>query len=324
MQPITTSRDAPGGASHQRNRKQTTSADTLAETAKVVEDKIEKAALLLWDQLPTWRRDNQYLITGYRADSNSYRSSFASVLAIHNESVNIWTHVLGSAAFLAGGIWLYKVVAPRYATANSSDIIVLSCFFVGAVLCLGMSGTYHTIMNHSPDVAKWGNKLDYSGIVLLIVGSYVPALYYGLFCDSALMTFYLGAIFSLGFACGIVSWVERFRTPDWRAYRTAIFVGLGVSGVVPICHVLSKYGYQQLDAQMGLSWVLLQGFLYIAGAGLYAARWPERSYPRTFDIWGSSHQLFHVLIVIAAAAHLKGMANAFDYHHAVMGAQCTI
>jgi len=73
-----------------------------------------------------------------------------------------------------------------------------------------------------------------------------------------------------------VSWVERFRTPDWRAYRTAIFVGLGVSGVVPICHVLSKYGYQQLDAQMGLSWVLLQGFLYIAGAGLYAVRTPDR------------------------------------------------
>ena len=49
-----------------------------------------------------------------------------------------------------------------------------------------------------------------------------------------------------------------------------MFVGLGASGVLPICHALSIYGYQALDQQMGLSWVLLQGFLYIAGAVLYA------------------------------------------------------
>lgn len=41
------------------------------------------------------------------------------------------------------------------------------------------------------EVSKWGNKLDYSGIVFLIVGSFVPALYYGLFCLPTLMTTYL-------------------------------------------------------------------------------------------------------------------------------------
>lgn len=67
-----------------------------------------------------------------------------------------------------------------------------------------------------------------------------------------------------------MSWVERFRTPQWRPYRAMMFVGLGASGVLPVCHALSIYGYQALNQQMGLNWVLLQGFLYIAGAVLYA------------------------------------------------------
>jgi adiponectin receptor len=62
------------------------------------------------------------------------------------------------------------------------------------VVCLGMSATFHTLSNHSDTVAKWGNKLDYTGIVALIVGSYVPALYYGFFCLPNLMTAYLWVV----------------------------------------------------------------------------------------------------------------------------------
>jgi adiponectin receptor len=57
-----------------------------------------------------------------------------------------------------------------------------------------MSATYHMLCNHSERVAKWGNKLDYTGIVLLIVGSYVPALWYGFFCREGVLTVYLGAV----------------------------------------------------------------------------------------------------------------------------------
>lgn len=121
-----------------------------------------------------------------------------------------------------------------------------------------------------------------------------------------------------------------------------MFVCLGVSGVVPVVHGITIYGYQELNERMGLSWVILQGFLYILGAFIYAVsdtvssqpkfdmilthtpqiRWPERLFPQTFDIWGSSHQIFHVLILLAAAAHLCGMIKAFDFHHGALGPRC--
>ncbi|KAK7924764.1 hypothetical protein PG985_006818 [Apiospora marii] len=316
-----------GGGETLRQRGRAASV-SLASSAKNAEVQVGQALrrLLHWDDLPAWRRDNQFLLRGYRADSGSYGASLQSLFYVHNESVNIWTHLLGCGAFaVVGGLALHRgfeFVAPRYASASPRDLLVFGCFFAGAVACLGMSATFHTLMNHSPDVAKWGNKLDYSGIVCLIVGSYVPALYYGLFCLPELMTVYMYGIFVLGAGCGVVSWVEFFRTPNWRPYRTMMFVGLGVSGVLPICHALTTYGYDGLDQRMGLSWVLLEGFLYIFGAFLYAVRWPERSFPETFDIWGSSHQLFHILILFAALSHFIGMAKAFDYHHTILGAQC--
>ncbi|KAI1143389.1 HlyIII-domain-containing protein [Hypoxylon sp. FL0543] len=312
----------PGSGLRRRRSSASSAKSALAQTARDVEHKVASALHVIWDDLPSWRRDNHFIVTGYRPDSNSYWRSFTSLFYVHNESVNIWTHLLGALSFPIVGTWLYHVIVPRYASANSSDVLVFACFFAGAVLCLGMSATFHAISNHSEEVAKWGNKLDYSGIVFLIVGSYVPALYYGLFCLPKLMTIYLYGIFVLGLGCGIVSWVEQFRTPRWRPYRAAMFVGLGVSGVVPVCHGLSIYGYRSLEERMGLNWVLFQGFLYIFGAFLYAVRWPERSFPRKFDLWGSSHQLFHILILFAAASHLTGMVKAFGYHHSIMGGQC--
>ncbi len=42
---------------------------------------------------------------------------------------------------------------------------------------------------------------------------------------------------------------------------------------------------------------------------------PERWFPGAFDLVGSSHQIFHVLVVLAATAHLVGLLKAFDYEH---------
>jgi adiponectin receptor len=74
----------------------------------------------------------------------------------------------------------------------------------------------------------------------------------------------------LGLGCLVVSWFEHFRTPQWRPYRALMFIGLGMSGVVPILHALTRSGFADLHQRMGLGWVVLQGVLYIVGATFYA------------------------------------------------------
>lgn len=49
-----------------------------------------------------------------------------------------------------------------------------------------------------------------------------------------------------------------------------MFIGLGLSGVVPVIHGVFIYGYSGLEDRMSISWVIAQGAVYIFGAVLYA------------------------------------------------------
>jgi adiponectin receptor len=90
---------------------------------------------------------------------------------------------------------------------------------------------------------------------------------------------------------------------------------MGLSAVIPLLHGLLLFGPRALDATLSLRWVVCQGALYIAGAGIYAARVPERLAPGRFDVLGCSHQIFHGLVLLAAGVHLRGLVLAFRAKH---------
>lgn len=165
-------------------------AEGIIDKAKQFEKKVERALVVFWDDLEAWQQDNQYIVSGYRPTSNSFAQSLASLGYLHNEWMNIWTHLIGGVTFATIWVFLYYVVGPRYGTADKADVVVMGCFFGGAVLCLGMSATFHALLNHSEAVATQANKLDYVGICSLITGSFIPAIYYGFHCHTHLRTIY--------------------------------------------------------------------------------------------------------------------------------------
>ena len=128
-----------------------------------LETKASQTLTVLWNDLPAWLQDNQYIHSGYRPASNSYRKSLASLTHLHNESVNIYTHLAGAGLALLAAVYAYGALRPRYEQATGQDVRVFACFFGGAVACLGMSAAYHTVSNHSERVARMGNRLDYLG-----------------------------------------------------------------------------------------------------------------------------------------------------------------
>lgn len=78
-----------------------------------------------------------------------------------------------------------------------------------------------------------------------------------------------------GLACATLSVYPKFRTPQWRPYRAAMFIAMGLSSVWSVFHGAELFGYEQLDKQMGLSWMITEGVLYITGALLYAVCEPS-------------------------------------------------
>jgi adiponectin receptor len=101
-----------------------------------------------------------------------------------------------------------------------------------------------------------------------------------------------------------------------------VFISLGLSAVFPVTHALLAYGFERSSQEMGLGWLLASGALYILGALNYAVRFPERQHPRTFDLFGSSHQLFHVAVLGAAWMHYKSIEQGMMWHHDVNGGMC--
>ncbi|KAJ5584558.1 hemolysin-III channel protein Izh2 [Penicillium hispanicum] len=277
----------------------------------------EKASeLLTFDELPVWLQDNHFILGSYRGPSYSVRESIGSILALHTESVNIHTHLWGAAAVLVGTLPVYQSISTRYPSFTAHDTIAFGIWFFCAFLCLGLSATYHAICNHSPEVNAMTQKFDHLGIIIMTCGSFLSMIYYGWYCEPTLAYTFSVMIISLSAACAFVSANPRTRTPAWRPYRAAMFIGLGLSALVPITSGLRSHGLEGMNRRITLfPWLALEFSCYLLGAILYATRIPERLSPGTFDVFGSSHQIFHFLILFAAGFHLKGLLTTFDWNH---------
>lgn len=62
-------------------------------------------------------------------------------------------------------------------------------------------------------------RLDYCGIAMLIMGSFVPWLYYGFYCQFQPKLIYLSVVICLGISAIIVSLWDRFSEPRYRPLR---------------------------------------------------------------------------------------------------------
>ncbi|PSN66376.1 Hly-III related protein [Corynespora cassiicola Philippines] len=238
-----------------------------------------------------------------------------SILVIHNETVNISSHLVGSVLFFTLPIPVYNMLQPVYVSASTADIIVFSSFFFGVAICFALSATFHIFNNHSEAVHVFGNQLDYLGIVILMWGSTIPCVYYGFFCTPALQITYYSLVSILALLCVYATLHPAFRRPHYRPYRTAMYSGLGLSFLIPIAHGVSRFGWSVQMDRMSLDWMALMAVLNLVGGGIYALRIPEKWYPRRFDVWGASHQIMHCMVICAGVAHLVGLVRAFEHVH---------
>ncbi|XP_067855799.1 adiponectin receptor protein 2-like [Heptranchias perlo] len=273
------------------------------------------------DVLPDWLKDNDYLLHGHRPPMPSFRACLRSIFRIHTETLNIWTHLIGCLFFL--GLGIFYMFRPNISfVAPVQEKVVFGAFFLGAILCLCFSWLFHTFYCHSENVSRVFSKLDYSGIALLIMGSFVPWLYYSFYCNPQPCFIYLIVVCVLGITAIIVSQWDYFATPQYRGVRAGVFVGLGLSGVVPTLHFMISEGFFRAATIGQIGWLFLMAALYITGAALYAARIPERFFPGKCDIWFHSHQLFHILVVAGAFVHFHGVSNLQEFRHG-LGGGCT-
>ena len=94
-----------------------------------------------------------------RRCTTSYRASIASVVYLHTETLNIWSHLLGA-------VW-FGSSAVRFAAAGSgpptSDAVAVLIYLTATTLCFASSTLYHIFAGHA-HAGAW-QLIDHVGIV---------------------------------------------------------------------------------------------------------------------------------------------------------------
>lgn len=300
-------------AIQQRNMNKVNDTNEFQDTDSLLK-KHPKKKILSWNEIPAWMQDNVYITGGYRPQTNSYVECLKTLFYLHNESVNIYSHLLAYILFVYFGIH-FLWTQPFQATLTVFDYTYFFLFIAGALMCLGFSASFHCFACHSEKVAASWNRCDYAGITCLIVGSFFPVIYYGFHCHHLFQVIYLAIIVVMGSATAAVTLMKHFRTPAYRWVRASLFMGLGLFGVVPTIHGIWLYGLDNAHKTISLCHMILMACTYIGGALIYGCRFPERVKPGMFNYFGASHQIFHVCVVIALLSHYFGVLNAMAFWH---------
>jgi len=138
----------------------------------------------------------------------------------------------------------------------------------------------------------WMRRLDHSMIFLLIAGTYTPfalLVMKGTLATVILIVVWAGAI------GGVIVSMLWVRSPKWVA--AVIAISLGWVAVAAMPQIADHAG------AAAIALLLVGGLLYTFGGITYARHRPD-PWPGTFGY----HEVFHALVIGAAALHYAAVA----------------
>jgi hemolysin III len=188
-------------------------------------------------------------------------------------------------SLIAGVVLVLLAPTERATTAAAIYAASVSGLF-------GASALYHRV-TWRPAARRWMRRLDHSMIFVLIAGTYTP---FGLLLlHGTLATVVLAVIWG-GALAGVVMKLAWVDAPKWL--MAVVYVALGWVGAVTTPQLLSRGGVGAVTL------LAAGGVLYTVGAVIYALRRPDPS-PKVFGY----HEIFHVLVIAAAATHYAAIAG---------------
>jgi len=171
--------------------------------------------------------------------------------------------------------------------------LAAAIYAVALSALLGTSALYHRI-TWRPNARRWMRRLDHSMIFVLIAGTYTPVALLALqgpLASTILIVLWAGALGGMVFK---LAWIDA---PKWLL--AAIYVVLGLVSAAVFGQLPGAIGW------LGVAGLAAGGVLYTAGAVVYASGRPNPA-PAVFGY----HEIFHVLVIVAAALHYAVIAFA--------------
>lgn len=281
--------------------------------------------LCCYDEVPEFQQENQWIHTGYRSGWTLGDQLLGLFYPFHNETVNIWTHLIGFivCAVVFAGL-AYEVRDPKfveYIIEGGERLRHLLepvyrwpvfIYLAGAMICLGGSAIGHSLngLSQRSNYVLW--RLDYIGIVVLIAASFFPPIYYSFMCNPIWKNIYLVAIVLFAMTIIGLTFKSNFHNEKMRLIRVTLFAGMGLTGIVPWIHgIIINFGVPlAMEAAIHMG---LMAVSYLGGVVFYACRVPERWLPGKFDLLFNSHQIWHLAVLLGIFNHYNATMSLVEW-----------
>lgn len=262
--------------------------------------------------------DMPYISTGYRRmPINSLKRCLWSAFTIHNDTGNIWTHAIAGIIFLYMIRWVIE--EPRVGSDRAIFIMYLVC----ASITMLASAAYHVYRPHSEHAYHFCLSCDLRGILILVCGTngliQALGLKYFFFWKMVWLTLTLSLFVAL------YNWVPHMVRNRLTKRRTIYFASYALMGLIAwyqhrfLLHyhrdkVPSFPALESFEDHHHVNWAILQALGVCYGTQAFGLLFrglkiPERFFPRVFDIIGSSHQIFHVIVALGAYLNFVNIYN---------------
>jgi hemolysin III len=165
-------------------------------------------------------------------------------------------------------------------------------YAVALAAMFGASALYHRFPWRSAAARLRARRLDHAMIFIFIAGTYTPFALLAL--SGALQVVVLATVWA-GAILGVVVELYWIHAPRWVSAIACLAVGW--IGIIALPQFFPALGVASAVL------VIVGAGLYTVGALAYAAGWPD-PFPRTFGF----HEVFHVLVVAAAATQFVALS----------------
>ncbi|ELT95675.1 hypothetical protein CAPTEDRAFT_222674 [Capitella teleta] len=286
------------------------------ETLKSFTDRMVASSngLVPWHEVPEDSRE-KYILTGYRRpNEGQWLSCIGSAFQWHNETINIWTHLLPAFYFI-----YFALMALRCEHVPNNSLFAFYGYLLAVCSLFLVSSAAH-LCTHCHFLKDIFFMMDYSAISFYGVGASIAVFAYSRPKHQILVdteeAFLIGIVILAIAASWTSCWTRISQSSLGHLIRTSAYAAPFVYGSMPAvarCFhdislpptnittghntgdealpVIDKYSFIQM---------YIWHFVLMASAGLVnISRVPECWFPGTFDLIGSSHQWFHVLIFLS-------------------------
>ena len=260
--------------------------------------KREMVSKVLWEP---------HILSRYRKTNQPWSYYLKSLFWIHNETGNIWTHLL-SPALIAGQLYTMRRDVDFSNNASTHGLLI---FTVSSCMLTLISAVAHLFRSKSVMLNYIMFSLDYAAIGLFSFGQgtilfYCSGnkLFYTVFGSSYPV---LNWVFALNItACVTIGGTLYSHNNKMKKIfqQSSVFLGF-LFGQIPIyCRLFACIIQNNCLVDHNAYHISTTVCATLAGI-FFGTHMPEGFCPGKFDIWGHSHQLFHIMVSMGCFFLLK-------------------